>query len=203
MATLYFVYAQLLAVRVDEAIYRLSLAHPPVVRAQAGQAQPPARSTLAELLATDVAQGRVSIDKQADRTVLTLPSDGLFASGSANVLAGQIALVQRIGDALKEVDGQVVVLGYTDDRRPAEGMATNARLSLLRAGQVVEILRARTGQPDRFLAQGRGERDPVAPNDTAGNRARNRRVAIVVLDSAIGLAPSASPLHGSIPGERE
>ncbi len=193
LGALYFAYAQLLAVRVDEAIYRLTLAHPPVVRAHAAAARPAARPALADLLAADLAQGRVSIDSQAGRTVLTLPSDGLFASGSTRVLDGQIALVRRIGDALKAVPGQVVVLGYTDDQRPAAGMATNEQLSLLRAGQVVEILRARTGQPDRFLAQGRGEREPVAPNATVSDRARNRRVAIVVLDPAIGLAPAAPP----------
>lgn len=193
LGALYFVYAQLLAVRVDEAIYRLTLTHPPVIRAHAAEARPADRPALADLLTADVAQGRVSIDKQADRTVLTLPSDGLFASGSASVLDGQMALVRRIGDALKQVPGQVVVLGYTDDRRPAAGATTNAQLSLLRAGQVVEILRTRAGQPDRFLAQGRGESDPVAPNDNAEDRARNRRVAIVVLDSAIRLAPAAPP----------
>jgi type VI secretion system protein ImpK len=151
---------------------------------------PPARSApapapfapqLLDLLAPDIAAHRLSVELSADRATLTLHTDGVFASGSAWVKPAHVALIRRIGTALRDVPGQVVVVGHTDDQPPAPGAPSNWALSLARATHVVDLLREETAQPQRFLAQGRGDADPVAPNDTPTNRARNRRVVITVL----------------------
>jgi type VI secretion system protein ImpK len=47
-------------------------------------------------------------------------------------------------------------------------------------------LAAATGTPERFTAEGRGDAEPLAPNDTPAGRAKNRRVEITLL------APGAS-----------
>jgi type VI secretion system protein ImpK len=152
--------------------------------------RPAARSLfapgLAEALAPDVAAQRVHMDRRADRIVLTLDTDGMFASGSDRLAASFLPLVNRIGEALRNVPGQVVVVGHTDDQRPAPGAPSNWALSLSRATHVVDLLRRQAGQPERFLAQGKGDTQPIASNDTAIGQARNRRVVIVVL------APGAS-----------
>jgi type VI secretion system protein ImpK len=49
------------------------------------------------------------------------------------------------------------------------------------------LLREQAGGPERFLAQGRGASEPVAPGDTPQNRARNRRVVIAVLAGGAAL----------------
>uniref|UniRef100_UPI0039EE8E85 type IVB secretion system protein IcmH/DotU n=1 Tax=Bordetella sputigena TaxID=1416810 RepID=UPI0039EE8E85 len=141
---------------------------------------------LDQMLAADVAAQRLRIDHRVDRVVLTLGTDALFASGSARLPAAELPLIRRIGDALRVIPGQVVVVGHTDDQRPAPGAPSNWALSLARATQVVELLRQETDQPERFLAQGKGSSEPVASNDTPAGQARNRRVVITLL------APGAS-----------
>ncbi|ANN76683.1 type IVB secretion system protein IcmH/DotU [Bordetella flabilis] len=145
----------------------------------------PAPSTFApqlrDLLAADIAAHRLSVGLSADRAILTLHTDGIFASGSARVRPSYVALIRRIGAALRDVPGQVIVVGHTDNQPPAPGTPSNWALSLARATHVVDLLREETAQPGRFLAQGRADADPVAPNDTPAGQARNRRVVITVL----------------------
>ncbi|KVR05434.1 type IV secretion protein DotU [Burkholderia ubonensis] len=136
---------------------------------------------LATLLAPEIARRLLRIDEMADRAVITLNSDGLFASGSARVLPAQVSVIRRIGEVLRDIPGRVIVVGHTDNQPPSSGRPSNWQLSLDRAGSVVQLLRDEAGGLERFLAQGRGESEPVAPNDSAGDRARNRRVVITVL----------------------
>ncbi|MCK8421218.1 OmpA family protein, partial [Erwinia amylovora] len=61
--------------------------------------------------------------------------------------------------------------------------ASNYELSLARAQSVSEQVQQHLTQPQRVKAEGRGESNPLAPNTSAGNRARNRRVEITLLVS--------------------
>jgi type VI secretion system protein ImpK len=91
-------------------------------------------------------------------------------------------LIQRIGDALKDVPGNVVVAGHTDNQRLLSArFPSNWHLSQARADVVKDMLAARTGSPGRFVAEGRGDTEPIAPNDSPANRAKNRRVDITIL----------------------
>jgi type VI secretion system protein ImpK len=58
---------------------------------------------------------------------------------------------------------------------------SNWHLSQARAEAVRDMLAARAGTPGRFSAEGRGDAEPIVPNDTSANRAKNRRVDITVL----------------------
>jgi type VI secretion system protein ImpK len=66
-------------------------------------------------------------------------------------------------------------------------------LSKARAATVVQLLAARAGPAARYSVEGRGETEPLVPNDTPANRARNRRVVIIVLTpvSATSAIPSS------------
>ena len=95
-------------------------------------------------------------------------------------------------DAVRELvavrpDLVVEVSGHTDDRPLHAGpFRSNLDLSLARAARVARALAA--GDPSlasRIFAAGYGDARPVAPNDDAGGRARNRRVALrLVADRA-------------------
>jgi len=136
---------------------------------------------LSERLNADLAAQRLMLAATPQKVVLTLGSDALFASGSATVLPQRVALLRRIGVALRDLDARIVVEGHTDDQPPSPGKPSNWQLSLARATQVVGLLREEAGGPQRFLAQGRGSSEPVASNDLPMERARNRRVAITVV----------------------
>ena len=109
------------------------------------------------------------------------------ASGSVDVARSFEPLLARIGDAVKPVPGKVVVIGHTDNTQP--GLSARAPstwdLSKARAASVVRLLRERAGPPERYSIEGRGDTEPLVPNSSAANRARNRRVEIVVLTPAV------------------
>jgi type VI secretion system protein ImpK len=169
------VYARLAALRA-----------PPPERVVVPLAQPAAPARLAGLLAADVASGMVKVTESAGRSVITLRGDGGFASGSDEIAPRLLPVLRRIGEALATVPGRVVITGHTDDTRPALSarLPTNFDLSKARARNVAALLAGQAGTPDRFASEGRGDTEPVVPNDSAANRARNRRVDIVVTAAA-------------------
>lgn len=155
-------------------------------REQTPQAAP---NRLAGFLAPEIAQGLVSVRETADRSTVTLRGDGVFGSGSAEVDSRFNGLLARIGDALRPMPGKVVVIGHTDNTRPGVSarFPSNFDLSKARAAGVARLLAERAGPPERYTAEGRGDAEPAAANDTPANRARNRRVEIVLV------TPPASP----------
>lgn len=141
---------------------------------------PPVR--LAGFLAPEIAQGLVTVKDTADRSIVTLRGDGVFASGSADVAREFNPLLDRIGEALKTVPGKVIVVGHTDNVRSfSTRFPSNWDLSKSRAASVLKMLSERAGPLERYTMVGRGDTEPLVPNDTAANRSRNRRVEIIVL----------------------
>lgn len=143
-------------------------------------ANPPVR--VARFLAREIEQGLVSVTETPDRSTIVLHGDGVFQSGSAEVAPSYDPLLARIGDALKPVPGRVLVIGHTDDvPSNSARYPSNWALSKARAATVVGVLAAHAGPVTRYTVEGRGETEPLVPNDSAANRARNRRVVIIVL----------------------
>ncbi|CDG85972.1 type IVB secretion system protein IcmH/DotU [Janthinobacterium agaricidamnosum] len=171
--------------RASDPVYAALLrihAAPAALPARAAIARP-APDRLARFLAPEIAAGLVSVDETADRSIVTLKGDGLFASGSAEPDSHFDALLLRIGDALVPMPGKVSVIGHTDNTRPglSARFPSNFDLSKARAAAVLRMLAQRAGPAGRYTAEGRGDGEPLAPNDTALGRARNRRVDIVLL----------------------
>ena len=144
------------------------------------------RPRLAGLLADDIKAGRVSVQDAADRSVVTLGGDQIFASGSANVIDALQPLMLRVADAIGRVKGQVRITGHSDNQPIASlRFPSNWALSQARAVQVQHILAAHTGQPERFSAEGRSDTEPLASNTRREGRAKNRRVEITVMAEGI------------------
>ena len=59
-------------------------------------------------------------------------------------------------------------------------MKDNWDLSVMRATSIVQILLVNGVEPNQITAAGRGEHDPVAPNDSNGNKSKNRRTEIIL-----------------------
>jgi type VI secretion system protein ImpK len=140
-------------------------------------------SRIAGFLAPEIAQGLVSVRETAERLSITLRGDGMFGAGSAEVATQFAPLLARIGDALQAQPGKVIVTGHTDNTKPglSARFPSNYDLSKARAAGVMAMLAQRAGPPARYSFDGRGDTEPQAANDTPANRARNRRVDIVVL----------------------
>jgi type VI secretion system protein ImpK len=147
---------------------------------------PPAPPRLTGFLAPEIARGLVNVVDSADRSVVTLRGDGVFASGSGDVSSNFRGLLERIGDALKTVPGKVIVIGHTDDTKPglSARFPSNYDLSKARASSVRDLLAERAGPEERYSVEGRGDSDPLVANDSPAARARNRRVEIILLTPA-------------------
>lgn len=149
---------------------------------------PPATLNLRAFLKPEIDAGLVAVRDEADRSVVTLKGDGLFASAATEVRGRYTGVIQRIAAAMNNVSGQIQVIGYSDNVpiRSAR-FASNFELSLARARSVQSLLQQQLAQPSRVRAEGRGESNPLVPNTSAENRARNRRVEITLL-----VAPDAT-----------
>jgi type VI secretion system protein ImpK len=142
---------------------------------------------LAVLLKSDIDEGKLAVTEQDGRATVTVHGDGLFASGSSELRGDYLPLVVRIGEALRAYPGSVLITGHTDDQRIVSArFPSNWKLSLERANAVLRTLAAQAGSPDRFRAAGRGETEPLVPNDTPEHRAQNRRVDITITTAGSG-----------------
>jgi type VI secretion system protein ImpK len=161
---------------------------------------------LAAFLQEEIRRGLVRVDDHVDRSVVTILGDGLFKPGEATIGSENLGLLARIGDALRGVPGPVDVIGHTDNV-PIRTLRfpSNWELSKARAESVARILSARV-PPERLRADGRGEAEPVAPNDTTQGRAKNRRVEITlhvpVPAGSTSAPPAAAPAAGAAPRTR-
>jgi type VI secretion system protein ImpK len=136
---------------------------------------------IAEQLADEIARGEVAVADAAGKSTIVIRSDRLFASGSARLEAGIEPVVLRVAEALERVPGEIVVTGHTDDVpiRTAR-FPSNWELSTERAGSVVRLMAGKLKDAGRLKAEGLADSVPAAPNDSAANRARNRRVEIIL-----------------------
>jgi type VI secretion system protein ImpK len=138
---------------------------------------------IATLLAPQIAQQLVAVDEQGARTRITLTVPDLFASGSTRVNTRFDSLVHAIGAALLSVPGRIIVIGHTDDQ-PVHSLQfqNNYELSQARAVAVTKLLERDVTDASRFETIGKGDSDPLyQPPSLPQNRARNRRVEIVLL----------------------
>jgi type VI secretion system protein ImpK len=158
-------------------IYSIKLPPPPApVKAPA---PPPPR--LRRFLEPEIAQRLVDVEDGENYSKVTLLGETLFDSGSPDIKESFLPTLRRVAAALDEVNGDVVVRGYTDDVRiNTRRFQSNIDLSQARADAVKKLLDQSMSRRGRIRSEGRGEADPLVPNTNAANRARNRRVEVTL-----------------------
>ena len=121
----------------------------------------------------------VSVSKTADNQLkLDIPSDVSFDVGRADIRSNFRPVLDKFADTLKSNPAtQVRVVGHTDS---TGSDATNNPLSVNRAESVREYLGDHGVATSRVAIDGRGEREPIADNNSEAGRAKNRRVEILV-----------------------
>ncbi|MDR3350378.1 MAG: OmpA family protein [Prevotellaceae bacterium] len=103
-----------------------------------------------------------------------------FETNSAELNAESFAELNRIVKFMNDnPDIRIEIAAHTDDVGSNEH---NFRLSNKRAASVVNFLTENTIAQERLQSKGYGELQPVAPNDSAENRAKNRRVEIRIVE---------------------
>jgi len=116
----------------------------------------------------------VGVERVGDDLVLTMPSNITFDTASSEVKSDFHNVLSAVADVLSEYDKTYIdIAGHTDSRG---SLAYNQTLSEQRAMSVGSLLVARGVQNVRVVAQGMGETQPVADNESVNGRAQNRRV---------------------------
>lgn len=118
----------------------------------------------------------VSVTRVGDNVTLNMPGNITFKTDSSDLNPSFFRVLDSVALVAKEYDKTLVeVAGHTDSTGSEE---YNQQLSERRAGTVAEYLRSRGILADRLITVGAGEARPIATNDTAEGRARNRRVEL-------------------------
>ncbi len=153
------------------------------------QAQQVAEETqkFKEALEKEIEEGLIVVESEFSRIVIRIREKGSFTSGDARLNDGFIPILTKIHDVLLKTDGRIAVAGHTDDVPiNTSRYRSNWELSTSRATSVVHELLAPGDMVDeRFVLEGYADTRPLVPNDTALNRAKNRRVEIIVLKSPV------------------
>jgi chemotaxis protein MotB len=142
---------------------------------------------LKKKLEQEIRDGKIQITEMQNKLTVTMVDKILFASGSAEVSREGKLVLDKVIPVLKDVKGKrIQVEGHTDNVRIysaiKEKYPTNWELSTARATQVVRYLQEQGGlDPKALSATGYSEYQPVASNDTDENKAKNRRIEIVLL----------------------
>ncbi|WP_163970866.1 flagellar motor protein MotB [Oceanobacillus halotolerans] len=132
-------------------------------------------NNLSEILATKLT---------GEGLYITILNEVSFDSGSAEVKEEGKELAEEISEFLyTDPPHQIIISGHTDDV-PIKNSdyASNWELSVTRAVNfMTHILTNEKLEPERFSAKGYGEYQPVVPNDSEENRAKNRRVEVLIV----------------------
>ncbi|MBK1839042.1 type VI secretion system protein TssL, long form [Azospirillum sp. YIM B02556] len=149
---------------------------------------PPPQTTqvqrVRKFLEPEIAEGLVEVTEDALSVTVRMRGNNLFASGSASLNDKVRASVLRVGRAVAEEPGAVLITGHTDNVPMTGGgrlrFPSNWHLSKARAESVMAEFDPLFADKSRMKAEGKADTEPVAPNDTAEGRAANRRIDIIL-----------------------
>jgi len=132
-------------------------------------------------LALDLEAKGIRLASDDAGVTVQLPAAGFFDSGRADLKPGFQVVLDLVAEPLKRYPKTIVIEGHTDDRPllPGARFGSNWELSFARVQSVLRYLVREHGLPsERVVAIGRGPHQPLVPNDTPENRAKNRRIEI-------------------------
>jgi chemotaxis protein MotB len=129
--------------------------------------------------------------------VIHIVESALFRQGSADLEPRALEILDRVAATVSGMPNHVRVEGHTDDRPiHTERFPSNWELSAARATEVVRYFIESHGiESERISALGYGEYRPIRLNTSAENRAKNRRVDVVVLTMELSLKEPSSQLY--------
>ena len=145
---------------------------------------------LVQGLSKEVEKGELQVKQYKNMLSVDLAEQIFFDSGKATLKKGGKTVLKKVGDALKGYENKIIrVVGHTDNVPVAKSLQktfpSNWDLSVARATNVVRFLQEVGIPPERMVAAGRAEYDPVAPNDTPEGRQKNRRIEIMLIDKSL------------------
>ncbi len=134
----------------------------------------------------ELEHGHLDVRLDSRGVVISLPQALLYPPGEDRINSDALATVSAVAETLGKIPNNAILVGHADavpihNRR----FNNNGDLAAARGVRLLELLTSRYGIAEsRLSVQSYGSNDPRDTNDTADGRASNRRVEIVILDSA-------------------
>jgi chemotaxis protein MotB len=143
--------------------------------------------SLVRNLTEEVKKGELQVRQYKDMLTVDVAEQLFFDSGRANLKDTGKAVLKKVGEALKGYEDKVIrIVGHTDNvpisKSAQKVFPSNWELSVARATTVVRYLQEVGIPPERMIASGRAEYQPIAENDTPEGRKKNRRIEITLVD---------------------
>ena len=144
---------------------------------------------LNQTMSSEIGAGQMHIERLQDAIKVTVNGELLFPSGGWQMPATAQQTISKMVPILAPMQQtKIMVNGYTDNtpigpELMREGITSNVILSQKRADNVMNFMTSQGVNPSLVSAQGFGDADPVASNDTAAGRSQNRRVELVLAGS--------------------
>ncbi|WP_297798453.1 flagellar motor protein MotB [uncultured Marinobacter sp.] len=135
-----------------------------------------------QVLEPAIADGRINVSRDQRRIVIRVEEKGSFPSGSARLTYEFEGLLLEMAEVLADIPGNLTIEGHTDNVPiRTDRFYSNWDLSAARAAAVANVLLARDYvQPARLAVTGLADTEPRVPNTSSDNRAKNRRVEIII-----------------------
>jgi len=145
---------------------------------------------LVQNLSQEVEKGQLEVKQYKNMLAVNLAEQIFFDSGKADLKKGGKDVLKKVGDVLKGYENKVImVVGHTDNVPVAKTLQakfpSNWELSVARATNVVRYLQDVGVPPERMIASGRAQYNPVAANDTPEGRQKNRRIEVMLIDKGV------------------
>jgi len=142
--------------------------------------------SLLEKMKSEISKGQVTISELKGKLTVNMVDSILFDSGKAEVKRGGLEILGKVISFLKDVnDKSIRIEGHTDNVQISRALAkrypTNWELSSARAINVARHLQDQGIDPGNLSAVAYGEWKPVATNDSAEGKAKNRRIEIILV----------------------
>jgi type VI secretion system protein ImpK len=155
---------------------------PPPPPAEPSPAQLDTVEAVSAFLEPEIKEGLVSVASAGNTLTIRITGSGMFPSASDQLAPRFEDIMDRVAQALDDEPGRIIVAGHSDNVPiNTARFPSNLRLSLARAQSVMKRISASLTDKARISAEGRADKEPIASNDTAEGRAKNRRIEVILV----------------------
>jgi len=153
---------------------------------------------LSDMLSQTNLGNAISVQNNIEGVFIALSEQITFEQGTSNLTPQAYTILDKIITLIQPMDNQIRVVGHTDNTPTKdEKYNNNWELSLGRALAVIDYMQTKGISGFRLIASGRGQYEPLFPNDTPQRRALNSRVEITIIykveQNVINPVPGVNP----------
>lgn len=137
---------------------------------------------IAQQMERQILDGAIEMESLGQQITIRIRENGAFSAGSAFLQPQFVPVLRKIGSLLVDIPGKIEVSGHSDNQNISNELyRSNWDLSAQRAVAVAEAMRGAEGfDESRMTVLGMADNKPLAANNTAEGRSRNRRVEIAI-----------------------